>query len=221
MDPFFAATDTTQHNTQASVTAGTMFQDTRSPLRLWFRAMWWVSTQKNGVSALGLKWVLGLRSYEQAWTWLHKLRRAMVRPGRDRLAGTVEVDETYLGGLEEGLGGRQVETKALIVVVAAQEDGQGIGRIRLRKIADASAASLIPFIEEAVEPGSLIHTDGWLGYKPLEKKGYRHTITGPSRSGEVSVRIDAPCSSRCVAAKALDTGNPPGGGQPQASRLLS
>jgi transposase-like protein/Zn ribbon nucleic-acid-binding protein len=161
---------------QASATAGTIFQDTRSPLRLWFRAMWWVTAQKNGASALGLQRILGLKNYRTAWTWLHKLRRAMVRPGRDRLAGTVEVDDTYLGGLEEGLRGRQVETKALIVV-AAQEDGQGIGRIRLRQIADASAASLIRFIEDAVEPGSVVHTDGWLGYEPLEKKGYRHTVT--------------------------------------------
>ena len=138
--------------------------------------MWWVTAQKNGASALGLQRILGLKNYRTAWTWLHKLRRAMVRPGRDRLAGTVEVDETYLGGLEEGLRGRQVETKALIVV-AAQEDGQGIGRIRLRRIADASAASLIRFIEDAVEPGSVVHTDGWLGYEPLEKKGYRHAVT--------------------------------------------
>jgi len=161
---------------QASVTAGTIFQDTRSPLRLWFRAMWWVAAQKNGASALGLQRVLGLKTYRPAWTWLHKMRRAMVRPGRDRLAGTVEVDETYLGGLEEGLRGRQTEAKAL-VVIAAQEDGQGIGRIRLRQIADASAASLIPFVEEAVEPGSVIHTDGWRGYEPLRKKGYQHTVT--------------------------------------------
>ena len=161
---------------QASVTAGTIFQDTRSPLRLWFRAMWWVVAQKNGASALGLQRVLGLRSYEKAWTWLHKLRRAMVRPGRDRLAGKVEVDETYLGGLEEGVRGRETEKKALIVV-AAQEDGRGVGRIRLQQIPNASAESLIPFLEDSVERGSLIHTDGWLGYEPLEKKGYRHAIT--------------------------------------------
>jgi len=138
--------------------------------------MWWVAAQKNGASALGLQRVLGLRSYEKAWTWLHKLRRAMVRPGRDRLAGTVEVDETYLGGLEEGVRGRGTEKKALIVV-AAQEDGRSVGRIRLRRIPDASAGSLIPFIEDSVEPGNAIHTDGWLGYEPLEKKGYRHTVT--------------------------------------------
>ncbi len=161
---------------QASVTAGTIFQDTRQPLTLWFRAMWWVTSQKTGASALGLQRVLGLGSYKTAWTWLHKMRRAMVRPGRDRLGGRVEVDETYLGGLEESVRGRQTETKALIVV-AAQEDGRGIGRIRMRRIADASAQSLIPFVEESIEPGSWVHTDGWLGYVPLESKGYRHKVT--------------------------------------------
>ena len=108
-----------------SVTAGTIFQDTRKPLADWFRAMYWVTTQKNGASALGLQRVLGLGSYKTAWTWLHKLRRAMVRPGRDRLTGRVEVDETYIGGIEEGTRGRQTERKAL-VVIAAQEDGPGI-----------------------------------------------------------------------------------------------
>jgi transposase-like protein/ribosomal protein L37AE/L43A len=161
---------------QVSVTAGTIFQDTHTPLRVWFRAMWWVTAQKNGVSALGLQRVLGLGSYQTAWAWLHKLRRAMVRPGRDRLAGAVEVDETYLGGLEEGKRGRQTERKALIVV-AAQEDGRSIGRIRMRRIADASAASLMSFVRDSVELGSMVHTDGWLGYEPLERNGYRHRIT--------------------------------------------
>ena len=161
---------------QTSVTAGTIFQDTRTPLPVWFRAMWWVTTQKNGASALGLQRVLGLRSYETAWVWLHKSRRAMVRPGRDLLTGRVEVDECYVGGLEEGLRGRLNLEKAL-VVVAAQEDGPGIGRIRMRQIIDASAESLIPFVQESVEPGSIIHTDGWLGYLPLERKGYQHDVT--------------------------------------------
>src|SRR5450756_403529 len=132
---------------QTSVIAGTIFQDTRTPLRLWFQAMWWVTTQKNGASALGLQRVLGLKQYQTAWTWMHKLRRAMVRPGRDLLSGRVEVDETYLGGLEEGLRGRKTETKALIIV-AAQEDGRGIGRIRMRHIADASAKCLHAFVQE-------------------------------------------------------------------------
>ena len=161
---------------QSSVTAGTIFQDTRKPLTLWFRAVWWVTSQKNGASAMGLQRVLGLRSYKTAWTWLHKLRRAMVRPDRDRLTGRVEVDETYLGGLEEGVRGRQTERKALIIV-AAQEDGPGIGRIRMRRIVDASADSLVPFIKDAVEAGSVVHTDGWLGYEPVRGKGYDHEVT--------------------------------------------
>ena len=161
---------------QTSVTAGTIFQDTRTPLPVWFRAMWWVTTQKNGASALGLQRVLGLRSYETAWAWLHKFRRAMVRPGRDLLTGRIEVDECYVGGLEEGLPGRLNLQKAL-VIVAAQEDGPGIGRIRRRKIIDASAESLIPFVQASAAPGSVIHTDGWAGYLPLEGKGYPHDVT--------------------------------------------
>ncbi len=125
---------------------------------------------------MGLQRVLGLKSYETAWTWLHKLRRAMVRPGRDLLTGRVEVDESYVGGLEEGLPGRLNLKKALIVV-AAQEDGPGIGRIRMRQVIDASAESLVPFVEASVEPGSVIHTDGWSGYSSLASKGYPHQIT--------------------------------------------
>ena len=138
--------------------------------------MWAVTSQKNGASAIGLQRVLGLGSYDTAWTWLHKLRRAMVRPGRDQLTGRVEVDETYWGSEEEGIRGRQTGNKALIVI-AAQEDGDGIGRVRMRRIPDASAESLMPFVEEVIEPGSLVHTDGWTGYDPLKGKGYRHRVT--------------------------------------------
>jgi transposase-like protein len=140
------------------------------------RTMWSVTSQKNGASALGLQRVLGLGSYKTAWTWLHKLRRAMVRPGRDRLTGRVEVDETFVGGLEEGVRGRQTETKAL-VVIAAQEDGAGIGRIRMRRISDASAQSLEPFIMESIEPGSVVHTDGWAGYGGVAAQGFHHQVT--------------------------------------------
>ena len=161
---------------QASVTAGTIFQDTRKPLTVWFRAMWAVTSQKNGASAKGVQRVLGLGSYDTAWTWLHKLRRAMVRPGRDRLAGALEVDETFYGGEEQGVRGRQTQSKSLIVI-AAQEDGAGIGRIRMRRIPDASAESLMPFIEDTIELGSVVHTDGWLGYLPVAKKGYHHRVT--------------------------------------------
>lgn len=161
---------------QVSVTAGTIFQDTRLPLRLWFQAMWWVTTQKNGTSALGMQHVLGLSRYETAWMMLHRLRRAMVRPGRDLLAGRVEVDEGYIGGPEEDLPGRLNLDKAL-VVVAAQEDGLGIGRIRMRRVPDASSSSLVPFLQASVEPGSMVHTDGWKGYLPLGSKGFIHEVT--------------------------------------------
>jgi len=122
---------------QTSVTAGTIFQDTRTPLPVWFRAMWWVTTQQNGASALGLQRVSGLKSYETAWTWLHKLRRAMVRPGRDLLTGRIEVDEGYVGGPEEGLPGR-LNLEKTLVVVAVQEDERGsaefiCARFRMRR----------------------------------------------------------------------------------------
>jgi transposase-like protein len=138
--------------------------------------MWWLTTQKNGASALGLQRVLGLKKYETAWTWLHKLRRAMVRPGRDLLTGRVEVDEAFWGGQEEGLTGRQREEKALIVV-AAQEDGRGIGRIRMRQIPDASAESLGAFLRDTIEPGTVVHTDGWRGYSGATAQGFVHEVT--------------------------------------------
>jgi transposase-like protein len=168
---------------QVSVTAGTIFQDTRTPLTLWFRAIWWVVSQKPGASALGLQGVLGLGSYRTAWTWLHKLRRAMVRPGRDRLTGAVEVDETFVGGVEPGGGRRHVGKKAL-VAVAAEVRGPAIGRIRLRRVSDSSAASLLPFVQEAVGPGTVVITDGLQSYRGLPDVGYRHDRRVLLGSGE-------------------------------------
>jgi transposase-like protein len=133
--------------------------------------MWQVTCQKSGVSALGLQRVLGLGSYKTAWAMLHKLRRAMVRPGRDRLRGVVEVDETYWGGEEKGTIGRLTEHKALIVV-GAEEDGKGIGRIRLRRILDLTKPSLHGFVVQAIQPGSTVRTDGLPAYMGLE--GYVH-----------------------------------------------
>lgn len=161
---------------QTSVIAGTIFQDTHKPLTMWFRAIWWVTSQKNGASALGLKRILGLGSYHTAWAWLHKLRRAMVRPGREKLSGRIEVDDAYIGGKEEGKRGRQIETKVL-VVIATEENGKGIGRIRISRIPDASASSLQGFIQESIQPGSMIHTDGWEGYTGLQQKGYNHEVS--------------------------------------------
>jgi transposase-like protein len=157
------------------VTAGTIFQDSHKPLVLWFRAMWYVTSQKSGTSALGLQQALGLRSYQTAWVWLHKLRRAMVRPDRDQLSGRVEVDEGYVGGEEEKVLGRRLINKALIVV-AAQADGKRIGRIRLRQVPDNSFSSLRPFIRETITPGSTVITDGHNGYDGLEQFGYQHEV---------------------------------------------
>jgi transposase-like protein len=133
----------------------------------------------------GLQRVLGLGSYQTAWTWLHKLRSAMVRPGRDCLAGEIEVDETYVGGPEEGKRGRETQTKA-IVAVAAEKDGPAIGRIRLRRIKDVSADSLLSFVQSTVASGATIHTDGWRGYAGLAALGYRHQVTTISGSLEAA-----------------------------------
>ena len=156
---------------QTSPTAGTIFEGTRKPLRTWFLAMWYVTSQKHGVSALGLQRVLGLGSYQTAWAWLHKLRRAMVRPGRNRLTGEVEVDETYVGGVEANVVGRKTIKKS-IVAIAVEIRGRGSGRERMRRVADVSGKSLVAFVEEAVCPGAMVHTDGWGGYNRLTGLGY-------------------------------------------------
>jgi transposase-like protein len=160
---------------KTSVTSGTIFEGTRKPLISWFRAIWWVTSQKNGASALGLQRNLGLGSYRTAWTWLHKLRRVMVRPGRDLLSGTVEVDETFIGGTRPGKRGRGAEGKALVLIIA-EEHVKGMGRIRLHMIADASAKSLEAAVQNAVEPGSKVKTDGWRGYNGLGSMGYDHKV---------------------------------------------
>ena len=160
---------------QVSITAGTIFQGTRKPLQLWFHAIWYITSQKNGVSAMGLKQVLGLNRYETVWIWLHKLRTAMVRPDRDCLSGIVEIDETYIGGKKTGKRGRGAIGKSL-VLVAVEDKGKHFGRIRLHRIADASAKSLMPAVQKSVETGSLIRTDGWSGYAQLPSKGYNHIV---------------------------------------------
>jgi transposase-like protein len=160
---------------QASALAGTIFQDTKKPLQLWFRAMWYVTNQKNGVSALGLQRTLGLGSYHTAWEWLHKLRRAMVRPGREKLSGKVEIDETFVGGEKSGKRGRGAEGKELVVIATEIKD-ERMGRIRLKRVVDASAQSLEAAIEETVEKGSTIYTDGWRSYSQLAAHGYPHEI---------------------------------------------
>ena len=164
-----------QCDLKTSVKAGTVFQDTKKPLRLWFRAIWHLASQKYGGNALGLQRVLGLGSYRTAWMWLHKLRRAMVRPGRDRLFGTVEVDETYVGGKKPGKRGRGAQGKALVVIMVNVIENR-IGRIRLKRVPDASGASLQNAIKGGTEPGSTVQTDAWGGYNGLPAIGYTHEV---------------------------------------------
>ncbi len=167
---------------QVSATAGTIFEGTRK-LRCWLLAAWEVTSQKYGASALGLQRTLGLGSYETAWAWLHKLRRAMVRPDRDRLRGHVEVDETYLGEEEPGIKGRRVINRAIVVIAVESNEGK-IGRIRLRPVPNINATSLQSFIVDVVEPGSIIHTDGWQGYASIANKGFGHRVTVTRTSSE-------------------------------------
>ena len=168
-----------------SLTAGTVFEGTRKPLRMWFRAIWWVVGQKNGASAKGVQSILELGSYQTAWAWLHKMRRAMVRPGRDRLSGLVEMDETYVGGSKSGKRGRGALGKAIVAVAVEDLGEDGIGRIRLAVVPDASQDSLSSFAAQAVEPGSAIRTDDWSGYEALPRTGFRRTVA-PSHEMKIA-----------------------------------
>ena len=159
---------------QTSVTAGTVMHATRTPLRTWFWSAYLVATHHPGISAKQLQRQLGLTRYETAWVILHKLRRAMVAPERSQLTTEVEVDEFFLGGLEEGLkGGRQRGKKAL-VGVAVEVRGRGSGRLRLQILPDASASSLGAFVTATTATGTVVHTDGWQGYKRLAALDYQH-----------------------------------------------
>jgi len=160
---------------ELSITAGTIFHKSKLPLVTIFRALWWVVAQKNGVSAVGLQRVLGIGSYRTAWTWLHKFRRLMVFPNRDKLKGKVEVDETFVGGVKSGKRGRGAEGKSL-VVIAVEIMEKGTGRVRMSIIPDASRKSLEKFITNNIETESIIITDGWKGYANISKKGYTQKI---------------------------------------------
>jgi transposase-like protein len=171
--------------TDHSVTAGTIFADTRLPLTAWFQAAWYVTGTKHGVSALGLQRLLGLGSYETAWALLHKLRRAMVRPGRDQLAGELEVDETAIGPSRPGRLGRGTFVDRAIVAIAVEVRSRGgCGRVRLGRIANCSAPTLTEFVRNAVEPGAVVYTDHWRGYDGLAPAGFVHQRTSIAASGD-------------------------------------
>lgn len=162
-------------HTETTVTNGTIFHKSTKPLMIWFRAIWWIVAQKNGVSAKGLQKILGLGSYRTSWTWLHKFRRLMVFSGRTKLQGTVEVDEVMIGGKTSGKRGRGAEGKSLIAV-AVEVQGRKTGRVRMAKIPDASSHCLNRFIENNIEQSSTIVTDGWKSYNNLVNMGYLHKI---------------------------------------------
>jgi transposase-like protein len=173
---------------QQSVMAGTVFQDTHLPLPVWFRAMWYICANKNGMSAQNLMRLVGLGSYNTAWLCLHKLRRSMIRPRRERLSGLVEADEAYIGGECEGKRGRGAFGKQ-IVFVAAEVRGHKIGRIRLSVIPGVSSEDLLPAISESVEEGTTIRTDGWTSYNGLRDAGYGHVIAIKNTDELADVRL--------------------------------
>ena len=168
---------------RTSVTAGTIFHHSRQPLTTWFAAIWFVTSQKNGVPALGLQQALGIGSYESAWSMLHKLRRAMVRPGREQLSGLVEVDESYVGGVDRGVDGRHTEGKVAVVIAVELEEPKGLGRVRMMPLEQISQTELLDFVERSVEKGSTVRTDGWSIYKPLPGRGYTHEAINLKGSG--------------------------------------
>lgn len=168
---------------QCTVTAGTVFDKTRTSLRSWMAAVWYITNQKQGVTALGLQRVLGLGSYQTAWAMLHRLRRAMIRPGRERLSGVVEVDESVIGRSppnrtsdteqKQRLAEKVKALQSIVVIAVEVKEPKGFGRIRLRRVSDTSAASVLPFVKDSIEPGSLVRTDGSWAYHKLTKHGYR------------------------------------------------
>jgi transposase-like protein len=168
---------------QASVTASTIFDKTRTPLTTWFEAAWHVTTAKNGLSAKTLERTLGT-SYRVAWTMLQRFRVAMVRAERERLSGEVEVDEMYVGGVEHG-GKRGRGTSKCIVVIAVEvKSPKGFGRIRMRHVPDVSGGSLVPFVCDVATPGTVVLTDGWGGYNDLRKHNYERRKIIQSSSGD-------------------------------------
>ncbi len=161
---------------QVSLTAGTIFQSSRTPLTVWFWAAYLMTTDKRGISALLLQRQLGLPRYETAWMMLHKFRRAMVSLAREPLWGEVEVDETWIGGTQAGLrGSRQLKgRKAALVLVAVEKRGRGTGRIRMAVIPDFKRITLTGFLQRNVAPGSTVYTDGLKSFTGLQEIGFQH-----------------------------------------------
>ena len=161
---------------KTSVSAGTIFHRSHTPLSTWFAAVWFVTSQKNGVSAQGLKDALGFGSYETAWAWLHKLRRAMVRPDRELLSGVVELDQSFVGGRAPGKRGPSSDKAPITIAVERDERGR-LGRVRLELADKPGGLDMIDFACEVVAPGATICTDGARMFTQLADKGYIHRST--------------------------------------------
>jgi transposase-like protein len=171
---------------QVPATAGTVFHGFRKPLRMWFKAIFLMTSQKTVTSAKNLMRQLGLASHQTAWTWLHSCGWT-VRPDRERLSGQVKVDEGYVGGLEEAVHGRETKTKS-VVAVAVEVKDRAPGRLRMAVVEDVSAQSLGGFVTHSVAEGSTVRTDGWGGYAELKKRGYRHrprVVGDPKRASRL------------------------------------
>jgi len=173
---------------QVSVIAGTIFEQSKKPLVLWFRAVFEVTASKQGISAAELQRKLALGSYQTAWSWLHKIRTAMVRPNRGPLAGEVEIDESYLGAPEAGKPGRAAEKKA-IIAAAVEKRGRGCGRVRLSSLANVSANVLIGYVRQHLGGDETAHTDGWRGYARLGKTGYQHIVSVLSQLDQTAAEV--------------------------------
>jgi transposase-like protein len=159
---------------QTSVTAGPVMHGTRTPLRLWFWAAYLAATHTPGISATQLQRQLGITRYETAWLILQKLRRAMVAPEREPLRDEVEVDETLVGGVREGRHVARRHGEKALVGVIVEVRGRGSGRLRLKLRDDASQKTLTGWVKESVEPGAVVHTDGWPAYGKLAAAGFDH-----------------------------------------------
>src|SRR5947207_13406896 len=176
---------------QHSLLAGTIFEQTKTGFAKWFLAIYLVTSSKGGIAATELQRQLGFGSYGTAWSWLHKIRKAMVRPDREPLAGRVEADETYVGGPRPGKRGRGAAGKTLVAgaVEAGRTEGRRLGRLRLAVVPDASAASLEGFLGAAVARPAAVATDGWSGYAGLPAAGYDHAPIDLSASrGDAALR---------------------------------
>jgi len=184
-----------------SVRAGTVMQDSKLLARVWLTAMWLFATQKDGISAKSLQDNVGINSYQSAWLLLHKLRVAMIRSDRDQLAGIVEVDEDYIGGLNEGgKRGRGSENKQIVAIAVQLEKidankpidslrNYRLAKIRAKCIKNASKEELHAFIIENVAVGSTLYRDNWLGYSGIDQLGYNSVVFKTTKADDKNEKL--------------------------------